>query len=345
MAFRLSRRLKPIAVSAVAIGAALTLIPTVASATPDNPPAPTTVASVQQRLDELSQRNSQLVEQYNHARVVASTLQRDAAAAKKAAARAHAAYEKARVALTATITAEYEGGSFSATGALLSSTSGASYLERLNTLSMMSAHTSGVLSSIASTQREAEQAQAKANKLFRDAKAKVAELDKRKTQVQADIDKFTGLLDTLTAAQRTAFLRASTPAVPAATASTMKLSPAGTGAARKAVAFALQQLGKPYVFGASGPGSYDCSGLTMAAWAAAGVSLPHSAADQFNYGHHVSLDSLKPGDLIFEYQPIGHVTIYVGNGMMVSAPQTGDVVSLIPVSSGSGSIVGATRLV
>jgi cell wall-associated NlpC family hydrolase len=82
----------------------------------------------------------------------------------------------------------------------------------------------------------------------------------------------------------------------------------------------------------------------MAAWAHGGVSLPHSAAEQYNYGHHVSRDQLQPGDLIFFYQPIGHVTIYIGNGMMVSAPTEGENVSVVPLSAFNDSYTGATRL-
>jgi cell wall-associated NlpC family hydrolase len=82
----------------------------------------------------------------------------------------------------------------------------------------------------------------------------------------------------------------------------------------------------------------------MASWAHAGVSLPHSAADQYNYGTHVPLSELVPGDLIFFYQPIGHVTIYIGNGMMVSAPTEGQNVSVVPLSAFNGQITGATRL-
>ncbi len=102
---------------------------------------------------------------------------------------------------------------------------------------------------------------------------------------------------------------------------------AGPAAAQTAVNFALAQVGKPYVYAGSGPNVYDCSGLTMASWAAAGIKLPHNAAAQFAYGTHVAPDvaDLQPGDLIFMYHPIGHVTIYIGNGLMVSAPATGRV--------------------
>ncbi|MEW2167529.1 NlpC/P60 family protein [Streptomyces sp. NPDC007084] len=93
--------------------------------------------------------------------------------------------------------------------------------------------------------------------------------------------------------------------------------------AGKAVAFARAQIGKPYVWGATGPGSYDCSGLTQAAWKAAGVSLPRVTYDQVNAGTTVSLADAKPGDLVFFYGDISHVGLYIGNGMMIHAPKPG----------------------
>jgi cell wall-associated NlpC family hydrolase len=93
-----------------------------------------------------------------------------------------------------------------------------------------------------------------------------------------------------------------------------------------AVAFARSQLGKPYEFGAAGPGSYDCSGLTMMAWAAAGVSLDHYAADQYADTTHVPIANLQPGDLVFYGTDLHHVGIYVGGGMMIDAPNTGSFV-------------------
>ena len=77
---------------------------------------------------------------------------------------------------------------------------------------------------------------------------------------------------------------------------------------------------------------------------AGGVSLPHSAIDQYNYGTHVSRSQLQPGDLIFFYSPIGHVTIYAGDGMMVSAPETGEDVSLVPLDAFNSDYAGATHL-
>ncbi|MGW0709287.1 NlpC/P60 family protein [Streptomyces sp. NPDC002643] len=93
--------------------------------------------------------------------------------------------------------------------------------------------------------------------------------------------------------------------------------------AAKALTFARAQIGKPYVWGATGPGSYDCSGLTQAAWKAAGVDLPRTTYDQVNAGTTVSLASAQPGDLVFFYDNIGHVGLYIGNGMMIHAPKPG----------------------
>jgi len=92
--------------------------------------------------------------------------------------------------------------------------------------------------------------------------------------------------------------------------------------------FACAQMGKPYKWGSSGPSSYDCSGLTSAAWAQAGVSLPHSSKAQAGYGTRVSRGNLRPGDLVFNFSPISHVGIYIGGGRMVAAPSAGDVVKI-----------------
>ncbi|MBZ6248268.1 C40 family peptidase [Streptomyces olivaceus] len=93
--------------------------------------------------------------------------------------------------------------------------------------------------------------------------------------------------------------------------------------AQKALAFAQAQIGKPYVWGATGPGSYDCSGLTQAAWKAAGVTLPRTTYDQVNAGTTVSVSQAQPGDLVFFYDDISHVGLYVGDGKMVHAPKPG----------------------
>jgi cell wall-associated NlpC family hydrolase len=109
-------------------------------------------------------------------------------------------------------------------------------------------------------------------------------------------------------------------------------APAGvvapTAASQVAVNTALAQLGDPYVWGAAGPDAFDCSGLTMYAYAAAGVSLPHSSNMQSTLGTAVSYYDLQPGDLVFFYSPVSHVAMYIGNGQIVTAPSSGDVVKI-----------------
>jgi cell wall-associated NlpC family hydrolase len=103
-------------------------------------------------------------------------------------------------------------------------------------------------------------------------------------------------------------------------------APAPNPEAQVAVNTARAQLGKPYVYAGSGPNVFDCSGLTMFAWAAAGVGLPHSAEMQYDSLPHVDINSLVPGDLVFYGSPIHHVGMFVGGGTMIEAPHTGAVV-------------------
>jgi cell wall-associated NlpC family hydrolase len=107
--------------------------------------------------------------------------------------------------------------------------------------------------------------------------------------------------------------------------------PAPSGGAQTAIDTAMAQLGKPYEYAASGPNTFDCSGLTMYAWAAAGVSLPHSSRMQFASLPHVPMEAMQPGDLVFYGSPIHHVGMYLGNGSYIHAPQTGDVVKISSV--------------
>ena len=118
-----------------------------------------------------------------------------------------------------------------------------------------------------------------------------------------------------------------------------------TGAGAIALKFALKQLGKPYVFGASGTSFFDCSGLTLRAFQQAGISIPHSAAAQISYGKSIPFNALRPGDLVFFGQPIGHVGIYFGGGQMIDAPHSGARVRIesFGLWFGSDKFVGARR--
>jgi cell wall-associated NlpC family hydrolase len=109
------------------------------------------------------------------------------------------------------------------------------------------------------------------------------------------------------------------------------------------VAFAYAQLGKPYVWGATGPGSYDCSGLAQAAWASVGISIPRTTYEQWAALPHISTSALEPGDLLY-FDGIGHVAIYVGGGDIIDAPQTGENVEKVALAGWYAStLVGAAR--
>ena len=136
---------------------------------------------------------------------------------------------------------------------------------------------------------------------------------------------------------------------PAAEGATLSYTIAGatvtapSWGAKVAVWTALGQRGDPYVWGGAGPSSFDCSGLTQYAWGRAGVYLPHSSRMQSTMGYPVSKSSLLPGDLVFFYSPVSHVGIYTGNGQMVHAPTSGDVVKVGSIDS-MGGYAGARRV-
>jgi cell wall-associated NlpC family hydrolase len=109
-----------------------------------------------------------------------------------------------------------------------------------------------------------------------------------------------------------------------------------------AVWTALDQRGDPYVYGATGPNSFDCSGLTSYAWKRAGISLPRTSGDQASYGRPVSRANLRPGDLVFFYSPVSHAALYIGNGRIVHAPNSGSVVQVVRLSDMYG-YAGARR--
>jgi cell wall-associated NlpC family hydrolase len=157
-----------------------------------------------------------------------------------------------------------------------------------------------------------------------------AKLQKTKATVKKRLRQANAQLATLTATQRIS-VGSSAGDLPTGAGKAVcdgKAVSAPSGAARAAISFACNQLGDPYYWAADGPDSWDCSGLTMKAYAAAGISLPHSSRLQAGYGTSVSNSSLLAGDLVFFNSPISHVGIYLGDGMMVHAPHSGTVVKV-----------------
>jgi peptidoglycan DL-endopeptidase CwlO len=347
-----SRRPLRFAGAATAVLSALLVIPAVASAEPGGtgdlgrPIAPR-IHSVRQQLSTLAEQNDQIVEKYNQADLAYHAKQKAAAQASAAYQRAQRRLARSERYLAQSAAQQYEGGTFSATGALLSSESGSSYLDKLDSLSLISQHNAQVVSSFAAIKEQAKQAKLTADNLYAQAEQTRAALAHQRVATQKQITKYKSLLSSLTAQQRAMWAARQGAPITAGAARSMIATDlnAASVRARAAVRYALAQVGKPYVFGSAGPSTFDCSGLTMASWHQGGVSLPHSALQQYNYGHHVSYDQLQPGDLMFFYEPIGHVTIYIGNGMMVSAPEPGEDVQVVSTASFADDFTGATRLV
>jgi cell wall-associated NlpC family hydrolase len=155
------------------------------------------------------------------------------------------------------------------------------------------------------------------------------------------------LLSKLTKAERERLAKLAEEEENADQASSLKAAKTASGVSGRAgvaLKYALKQIGDRYVFGSAGMVTWDCSGLTMRAYQAAGVSLPHSSAAQSRMGKKVSLSSLKPGDLLFFGRPVSHVGIYLGGGKMVHAPRSGSRVKVAASGSlGRKPLVGARR--
>lgn len=166
------------------------------------------------------------------------------------------------------------------------------------------------------------------SKLTAQEKARLAQIEKEK-QEKADAE--AAALAKKQAAEQTASQGSGS--------SSTTTVPANTSQAAQVIAFARAQIGKPYVWGATGPDSYDCSGLTQAAYRSAGVTLPRVTTDQVNAGTTVSLADAQPGDLIFFYSDVSHVGIYIGDGMMIHAPKPGAYVREESIYYGGSSII------
>jgi cell wall-associated NlpC family hydrolase len=224
----------------------------------------------------------------------------------------------------------------------MTSDSADDFVDRMSTLQMVAGHQNEILGQAAEASVAAAQAQATARQAAAEAQAQYDDVAAQQAELQAQVDEYQALFDQLSAQEQQAAAGASHGDDRASRSADRDAAPAGgpvvanSAAAQVAIDTAMAQRGKPYVWAASGPGSFDCSGLTAYAFAAAGVGLPHSSVMQSRMGQAVSRDQLQPGDLVFFYSPVSHVGIYIGNGQMVHAPTSGDVVKVANIDSMGG---------
>ena len=282
-----------------------------------------------------------ITEQFNEARDALIAQHAAAEAAIAQAEQAQAALLAAQQGVIGIARTAYTGESMSSFRALMTSESADEFVGLVSTLQLVADHQNELLDAAATASVAAAQAQATAQDAAAQAQAQYDAVAAQQADLEAQIAEYRTLYDRLTAEEQQAALAAHSGdrasrddrAEPVAVAAATGPIVADSAAAQTAIDTAMAQQGKPYVWAADGPGSFDCSGLTMYAYAAAGVSLPHSSRMQSQMGQQVSRDQLQPGDLVFFYSPVSHVGLYIGNGQMVHAPTSGDVVKVASVDS------------
>ncbi|MHB1596638.1 MAG: C40 family peptidase [Streptosporangiaceae bacterium] len=315
------------ALAAVAVAAAIGLA-AYGGAAAGAAPKPT-VPQVQAQVNALQAKIDQVGQQYDQATGQLSAGRTRLAAVQRQAAREQAQFDAARMTLAQVAVGAYENSAQTSAAGLLTSADPGVILGRASLMQQLaSTHQTQAAQLLASAQHLVS-TQAQLQHTEDGIAALRAHLAGQKTALGKLLSGRQTLLDSLTTAQQGQVGAGGVGA--GGTTTAVYTGPTDTQA-EKAVAFAYQQLGKPYVWGATGPGSYDCSGLVQAAWASAGVTIPRVTYGQWAALPHVSASSLQPGDLLY-YDGQGHVSMYVGDGYIIDAPRTGLTVQKIPMNT------------
>ncbi|MFE0034195.1 C40 family peptidase [[Kitasatospora] papulosa] len=330
--------------------ASVTLLSTQSATAAPAEPKPS-IEEVQKKVDALYRQAGTATQQYNKAKAASAEQRSKVDALLEAAAKRADKLNETRRELGSYAAAQYRGGSIAPTATFFLADDPQSYFDQDQLMARMTSRQQKAVADFRTQQKEAAAKRAEATKSLETLTASQASLRTSKQQVQTKLTEARTLLSQLTAeekarlaelerkkeaeAERKAdeLARQQAEKEKAAADEAPKTntgSGTGTGSgsgysskAEKVLAFARAQIGKPYVWGATGPSSYDCSGLTQAAWKAAGVDLPRTTWDQVKVGTRVSTANLRPGDLVFFYDDISHVGIYKGGGMMIHAPKPG----------------------
>ncbi|MFI1398895.1 NlpC/P60 family protein [Streptomyces sp. NPDC020681] len=341
--------------------ASVTLLSTQsANAAPEPRPS---VEEVQKKVDDLYRQAGTATQKYNKAKESTEEKRAEVGQLLDEAAQRTEKLNESRRVLGNYAAAQYRTGAVTPTAALLFADSPESYFEQTQLMSRMTDRQRNVITDYETQRAEAAKQRAEATKSLESLTRSQKALRTSKQDVQAKLAEARTLLSKLTAeekarlaaierekqeeARRKAEELARQQAAEAerqrqeqaaqeqaaqeqaqqeqtpSTGTDTGTDGSSTSKADKVLAFARDQIGKPYVWGATGPSSYDCSGLTQAAWKAAGVDLPRTTWDQVKVGTRVETKDLIPGDLVFFYDDISHVGIYIGDGKMIHAPKPG----------------------
>lgn len=277
-----------------------------------------TLEEIEDQIDAAWRELEPLIEQYNRVRSELRANERASEDLAEDIAPLELRMNVALAELDVIAARQYMGGSMSALNSLLATGSPTAFVERLTLLDFVARGQRQQIAEARAARDDYRREKAKIDDLIEEQEAQQADLAARADRIEADLARLEELREQAQARQQT------TSAAPAGSCPAVVSSGPGAVAAE----FACAQLGKPYVWGANGPDSYDCSGLTQQAWAAAGVSLTHYTGAQWNEGRAVSRGEAIPGDLVFFYGDLSHVGLYIGNGWMVHAPRPGEVVRM-----------------
>ncbi|MGA4875583.1 NlpC/P60 family protein [Streptomyces lydicamycinicus] len=308
-----------------------------------------TPAQIKDRVDALYQEAEVATQSYNGAKESADTAREELSRLQDEAARRTGKLNAARAELGALAAGQYRSGGVDPTVRLLLSADPQRYLDGAAVLERTGSHQATAVAGYARRLGSVRQVRQRAEDTVERLADTEAQLKKHRVTVVHKLGAAEQLLSRLTAEQRQRMtardgarstrggrtdqgdghgggLLGRLPGVAGAAA-----AQAPNPRAARAVSFAYSALGKPYVWGATGPAGYDCSGLTQAAWKAGGVALPRTTYTQISSGPRVARSQLAPGDLVFFYSGISHVGIYVGDGRMIHAPHPGAPVRIAPI--------------
>ena len=279
-----------------------------------------TKKEVKAEVDKLYEEAEVATEKYNGAKERQAELEKQVDDLRDKVARGQDELNQLRNGLGSMATAQYRTGGIDPSVQLMLSSDPDNYLDRASTLDQLSTKQAGSLRKIAEKQRMLAQQRAEAAGKLEDLEGTRRALGEKKDEIQGKLAKARNLLNTLTAKERASLMGAGS--------SNVNLGSDVPESQRAGAALnaAKTKIGSPYVWGATGPSSFDCSGLTQWAYSQAGVQLDRTSQAQANNGSRVSQGQLKPGDLVLFYSDLHHIGLYAGNGQILHAPKPGAAV-------------------
>ncbi len=339
-----------VTVLTTAAAAAVVLSSQAANAAPSEKPSKDEVKA---KVDKLYEEAEQATEKYNGAKEKQEKLQKEVSTIQDNVARGQEELNDLRDGLGSMASAQYRSGGIDPSVQLFLSADPDDYLDKASTLDQLSAQQVDGLKKIQEKQRDLAQQRSEAAEKLKDLSATRTELGKKKKEVQGKLSAAQKLLNTLTAQEKAALAEQEQRATRSSerevlsggTGSAPGSSTPASGRAGAAFAAAQSKIGTPYVYGATGPSSYDCSGLTSWAYGQAGVGIPRTSEAQANYGTRIYSESdLQVGDLVFFFNDLHHVGLYAGNHQVLHAPRTGTVVRYESMSTIGGPFMFGVRV-